>query len=32
MPKVGDKEFAYTPEGVEAAKKESEVTGKVKKK
>ena len=27
MPKVGDKEFAYTPEGVAAAKRESEVTG-----
>ena len=27
MPKVGDKEFAYTPEGIEAAKRESEVIG-----
>ena len=27
MPKVGDKEFAYTPEGIKQAKKESEATG-----
>ena len=27
MPKVGDKEFAYTPEGVAKAKQESEETG-----
>lgn len=27
MPKVGDKEFSYTPEGMEAAKQESIITG-----
>ena len=27
MPKVGDEEFAYTPEGIEAAKKKSRETG-----
>ena len=27
MPKVGNKKFAYTPEGIEAAKKESVDTG-----
>ena len=27
MPKVGDKEFSYTPEGVKAAKKESLQSG-----
>ena len=27
MPKVGDKEFAYTPEGIAAAKAEADMTG-----
>ena len=27
MPKVGDEEFAYTPEGIEAAKVRAEETG-----
>ena len=27
MPKVGDKEFAYTPEGIAAAKVEAEASG-----
>ena len=27
MPKVGDKEFSYTPEGMEAAKQEATLTG-----
>ena len=27
MPKVGDEEFAYTPEGIEAAKQKAETTG-----
>tara|TARA_R100001594_G_scaffold8450_1_gene21822 strand:- start:316 stop:486 length:171 start_codon:yes stop_codon:yes gene_type:complete len=27
MPKVGEEEFAYTPEGIEAAKAKSEETG-----
>ena len=27
MPKVGDKEFAYTPEGITEAKAEAEATG-----
>ena len=27
MPKVGDEEFAYTPEGIEKAKKHSGETG-----
>ena len=27
MPKVGIKEFSYTPEGIEAAKQEATITG-----
>ena len=27
MPKVGNKEFSYSPEGIEAAKQESILTG-----
>ena len=27
MPKVGDKEFSYTPEGIEAAKQEEIISG-----